>query len=163
MRQWEFMSPSPERTIREFGSPARWPIAAVLALALAACARVESSGKAWGHTVDFETPLQLAAGIERLASLEADILGRGYRSAGRGSHTESGPSIEGAERKTLWFRGSAGELSDVEIEIWSWDRLRPDDREIGVRVAAEVPLTPAGDAAWHELVDWVRGYVVPPR
>lgn len=124
-------------------------LACVGFLATAACGGPPETSRGWRHTFQYGDSSELGVGLARVSALGRQLVEDGYRRGSSATHATNSP-VE-AERIERHFLGEEPTLGEVEIVLWWWDTVRPDDEEIGVGLVASVPADAEGDRAWDEL------------
>ena len=129
---------------------------------LAACNNTYAITKSHEHTVDYDDPAELAEARRQLDLLKDETISRGYRLASTVRSTDG----SGTEQTTVLMVGKEPGLGEVELQLESWDRLRPDQPEVRVHVSAQLPPRREGEVVpappeWTDMLDRIRLHLYP--
>lgn len=133
-------------------------VAVALSMGVWSCAPHPTTSQSWTFTTEYPDPASLALGTAAVRALQSRLVAEGYRSVSVGSHSEH-PG--GAQRFERGYRGGEPVLGDVEITVWWWSVPHPGEREIGMRIRAEVGQDTKSRQAWRDLRARMREQLRP--
>ena len=99
------------------------------------CSRDTSNGI--GHTETFvaSNEAELKEGVRRINDFKQELLGRGLRVISNGSTSFSTGDAKGTvnrgSKETVVLKGDYGRLRDIEVTLWTSDRLGVDPPHFG--------------------------------
>ena len=114
----------------------------VCTLLLIGCAANQSQGVGYSDSYIAGNEVELKEGVRRINDFKQELLGRGLRiisNESTGFSRGDGKGIvPGGSKETVILKGDYGKLREVEVTLWTSDRLDMDPPHLGARVQTRI-------------------------